>query len=302
MNTLQMEYFLASARYGSFSKTASVYFTTQPTISRQISLMEDELGYELFDRNAKPLKLTAPGKVYYESLQPILREIENLKRMGELAARGNYGTLTVTFPVGLCAEEFYADILLELKAAFAGLNILYRKEDVRFLKESLLSRKTDIAMTFHTPAMEDPEFCYVDLGPISSYILVGMEHALAAKDFLNDQDILREKIFLPGPLDGYSYSHGRLCGFWIEQQNIVEVDSIATALINTRFGNGVTLGNNYMGVIHEPERFKVFPAFDNSRNPQMSIIVRKDTSNPAVPFFIDMIKTCHIQNNGKHFA
>lgn len=293
MNTLQMEYFIATAKYGSFSKTAQLYYTTQPTISRQISLLEEELGYDLFERGVKPLVLTAPGKVYYESLQPILREIANLKRKGELAAKGNYGRLNVTFPLGLCAEEFFSDILLELKATFAGLSISYRKEDVRMLKESLLSRKTDIAMTFHTPAMDDPELSFVDLDQISSYILVGMEHPLVSKDFLSDQDIINETIFLPGPLNGYSYSHGQLAGFWINRENIVEVDSIATALINTRFGNGITLANNYMGAIHEPEHFKAFPAFDNSRNPNMSIVTRKHTSNPAVPFFIDMIRSLY---------
>ena len=293
MNTLQMEYFIATAKYGSFSKTAELYYTTQPTVSRQIALLEEELGYELFERSVKPLVLTAPGKVYYESLQPILREIANLKRKGELAARGNYGRLSVTFPVGLCAEEYFADILLELKATFAGLDISYRKEDVRMLKESLLSRKTDVVLTFHTPAMEDHELAYTDLEQVSAYILVGTEHPLVTKEFLNEQDILHEKIYLPGPLNGFSYSHGQLVGFWIDRENIVEVDSIATALINTRFGNGITLANNYMHAIHEADSFKAFPAFDNSRNPQMCVITRKNTANPAVPFFIDMIRSLY---------
>ena len=293
MNTLQMEYFIATAKYGSFSKTAELYYTTQPTISRQISLMEEELGYELFERGVKPLVLTAPGKVYFESLQPILREIANLKRKGELAAKGNYGRLTVTFPVGLCAEDYYSDLLLELKATFAGLQIMYRKEDVRHLKDSLLSHKTDIVITFHTPAMEDPALQFCDLEQISSYILAGREHPLVTKEYLSDQDIIHETIFLPGPLNGYSYSHGQLAGFWINRENIIEVDSIATALINTRFGNGITLVNNYMNVIHDADHFKAFPAFDNSRNPQISIIARKNTSNPAVPFFMDMIKSVY---------
>lgn len=293
MNTLQMEYFIATAKYGSFSKTAQLYYTTQPTISRQISLLEEELGYELFERGVKPLVLTAPGKVFFESLQPILREIDNLKRKGELAARGNYGRLSVTFPLGLCVENFFADILLELKATFAGLNISYRKENPNTLKDSLLSHKTDVVLTFHTPVMEDPDLSFIDLEQINSYILVGCEHPLVNKEFLTDQDIIQEKIYLPGPLSGYSYSYGQLAGFWINRENIIEVDSIATALINTRFGNGITLANNYMDAIHDSDRYKSFPAFDNSRNPQMSIVTRKHTSNPAVPFFIDMIRSMY---------
>ena len=53
MNQLQIEYFLAVARNRSFTRTAQELYVTQPAISRQISSLEAELGFTLFDRTSK---------------------------------------------------------------------------------------------------------------------------------------------------------------------------------------------------------------------------------------------------------
>ncbi|MEA4806753.1 LysR family transcriptional regulator [Acetobacterium wieringae] len=55
MTFQQMEFFITSVRYGSFTATAKKFFTTQPTVSWQILLLEDELGFELLYRHEKPL-------------------------------------------------------------------------------------------------------------------------------------------------------------------------------------------------------------------------------------------------------
>ena len=136
--------------------------------------------------------------------------------------------------------------------------------------------------------MEDPEFSIVDFETIQTFILVGLEHPLAARNTLDEEDLLHEKIYLPAPLGGYSYEHGNFVGFWVDKNNIIEVDNISTALVNVRFGNGVTIANDHMSVISQTDRYKAFPALDNSRNPRMSIITRKNITNPAVPFFIDI--------------
>lgn len=61
--------------------------------------------------------------------------------------------------------------------------------------------------------MEDPEFSIVDFETIQTFILVGLEHPLAARNTLDEEDLLHEKIYLPAPLGGYSYEHGNFVGF-----------------------------------------------------------------------------------------
>lgn len=47
----------------SFSKTAETFYTTQPTVSRQIRMLEEEWGVRLFDRNKRQVKLTKAGMI-----------------------------------------------------------------------------------------------------------------------------------------------------------------------------------------------------------------------------------------------
>ena len=63
MTEKQIRIFMELSRNLSFSKTAVVFNTTQPTITRQIQLLEEDWGITLFDRGGKVVKLTKSGKV-----------------------------------------------------------------------------------------------------------------------------------------------------------------------------------------------------------------------------------------------
>lgn len=63
MTDLQLRLFVELSRCLSFSKTADKFYTTQPTVSRQIKMLEDEWDIRLFDRNKRQVKLTKGGKV-----------------------------------------------------------------------------------------------------------------------------------------------------------------------------------------------------------------------------------------------
>jgi DNA-binding transcriptional LysR family regulator len=80
MNSLQIEYFMAAARNLSFSDTAREIYVSQPAISKQISLLERELGATLFDRGYRTLKLTKIGQEYYEFFLRVTTEYDDLQR------------------------------------------------------------------------------------------------------------------------------------------------------------------------------------------------------------------------------
>ena len=77
MTSRQLEIFLRLSRNLNFAKTASEMYMTQSTISREIQLLEKELGFSLFDRNPKYVKLTSKGKQLCISLLPLLNSIKN---------------------------------------------------------------------------------------------------------------------------------------------------------------------------------------------------------------------------------
>ena len=63
MTDLQVKFFMELTRTPSFSKTAETFYTTQPTVSRQIKMLEEEWGVKLFDRNKRQVQLTKAGKI-----------------------------------------------------------------------------------------------------------------------------------------------------------------------------------------------------------------------------------------------
>lgn len=78
------------------SAAASALFTSQPGISKQIRLLEEELGITIFERSGKRLTgVTGPGHVVIEIARKILREAQNLKRVGEDFAAGGSGLLSI---------------------------------------------------------------------------------------------------------------------------------------------------------------------------------------------------------------
>ena len=63
MTDLQIRLFLELSRSLSFSKTAEKFYTTQPTVSRQIKMLEEEWDVRLFDRNKRQVKITKAGQI-----------------------------------------------------------------------------------------------------------------------------------------------------------------------------------------------------------------------------------------------
>ncbi|MGB4673616.1 MAG: CysB family HTH-type transcriptional regulator [Azovibrio sp.] len=117
MKLQQLRYIVEVARRGmNVSEAAEALFTSQPGVSKQIKLLEDELGVMIFERSGKRFTaITEPGKAIIESAGRILREAENLQRLGKDFSGGDTGTLTVAathtqarYALPLAVKEFVA--------------------------------------------------------------------------------------------------------------------------------------------------------------------------------------------------
>lgn len=78
------------------TETAKALFTSQPGISKAILELEEELGVDIFARHGKRLKrVTEPGQQVLKSVEIIMREVANLKRIGEEFSKQDAGTLRI---------------------------------------------------------------------------------------------------------------------------------------------------------------------------------------------------------------
>jgi LysR family cys regulon transcriptional activator len=97
MNLQQLRYVHEVARRGlNVSEAAAALHTSQPGVSKQIRLLEEELGVTVFERAGKRLTaVTEPGRAVLEVVRRILADVHNLRRVGEDYAGGEGGTLDV---------------------------------------------------------------------------------------------------------------------------------------------------------------------------------------------------------------
>ena len=97
MNLHQFRFVQEAVRRNlNLTETAKALFTSQPGVSKAIIELEDELGVEIFARHGKRLKrVTEPGLQVLRSIELIMGEVNNLKRIGEEFSNQDAGTLSI---------------------------------------------------------------------------------------------------------------------------------------------------------------------------------------------------------------
>lgn len=124
MNLSYLKLFNILATELSFSKAASLLYISQPAVSIQIKKLEDELGFNLFDRVGKQLQLTDNGKILYKYTKKIFELVDeadaelmshssNLKGMVEVGASNTPGTYVLPKILSEYSET-YPDVVTNL--------------------------------------------------------------------------------------------------------------------------------------------------------------------------------------------
>jgi DNA-binding transcriptional LysR family regulator len=95
MELRHLRYFIAVGDEQHFGRAANRLHVVQPALSRQIRDLERELGFLLFDRLPRGVRLTAAGTLFLNDARRILHDVEEAKRRAERMALGQAGTLRI---------------------------------------------------------------------------------------------------------------------------------------------------------------------------------------------------------------
>ncbi|MBC3889055.1 LysR family transcriptional regulator [Acetobacterium paludosum] len=110
----KLQYFVVCADVGSFSKAAEILYTTQPNVSKAIKALEDQLGFNLFERKSRGILLTAKGDHVYEYA---CKAIENVEVLSSFSQTEKVEQLKISSNpsqwMAQCFAEFYNKYHLE---------------------------------------------------------------------------------------------------------------------------------------------------------------------------------------------
>ena len=139
MNFVQINYFLTVAKCLSFTKAANLLFVSQPALSRQIIMMEDELGVKLFDRSGRNLVLTPSGQVLMEELEPLFVQYKGAVRKAQAAANNLTTMFRIGILDGIAVDDLIAPVLREMIQKYPHIEVAL----FSFGYEELVSRLYD---------------------------------------------------------------------------------------------------------------------------------------------------------------
>ena len=97
MDGRRLHYFVRIAEAGSLGRAAQSLHVAQPALSRQMQLLETEVGVALFERTGRGMPLTAAGQAFYVDARRLLADRQDAIRRARLAASGELGHLRVGF-------------------------------------------------------------------------------------------------------------------------------------------------------------------------------------------------------------
>lgn len=97
VSSRRLSYFACIAETGSLGRAAESLHIAQPALSRQMQLLEAELGAALFERTARGMVLTAAGRAFHADVRRLLADEQDAMRRARMAASGQLGHLKVGF-------------------------------------------------------------------------------------------------------------------------------------------------------------------------------------------------------------
>ena len=160
MKLHQLRYLREIARQNlSISQAAEALHTSQPGVSKQIQLLEDELKLQIFQRNGKRLTgITEPGRIILDLAERVMRELENIKRVGEEYMHVETGTLTIA-TTHTQARYYLPAAVKAFVQAYPGVKLTIHQGNPTQVTEQVARGEADIGIATEAISRHEALFC-----------------------------------------------------------------------------------------------------------------------------------------------
>lgn len=189
-----LKYFLTVAREENITKAAELLHITQPTLSRQLSQLEEDLGVKLFARGARKIALTEEGMLLRRRAEEIAGLVDKAEK--ELLEQDELTEGVIALGCGeLAAVQLLADILKTFKAEYPKVSYELYTGNADKIKERLDNGLTDIGLLLEPVNIEKYDF--IRLSTKERWVvLMPPDDPLAGKDYVTADDLSKLPIIM----------------------------------------------------------------------------------------------------------
>jgi len=144
MELRHLRYFVAVGEEQHFGRAAARLHVAQPPLSRQIQDLERELGFLLFDRLPRGVRLTAAGKLFLNDARRILQDVDEAKRRAERIALGKAGTLRIGIATAVSWHGLVVNAFREFRRRQPDVELVLHHLVSVHQVEAVLSDRLDV--------------------------------------------------------------------------------------------------------------------------------------------------------------
>ncbi len=236
MDLLQFQYFQTTARIGHMTKAAEELHIAQPTLSKMINRLEDELGVPLFDRSGRQIKLSPYGEIFLDYVNKTFYDLDNcLKQLNSLKKSRN---LNISFALNI--PSLLTPLLEGFLLINKNINVKDEIGSTSTLRQKLESQ--DVAFCISCPPIEGKNIQCISLLKEELFIIVPKKHLLASRKSIKLAEVSNE------PFISFKKNHGIrdltevLCKEAGFVPNIVYEGDVTNSLLTlVRIGMGIAL-------------------------------------------------------------
>lgn len=245
MELRHLRYFIAAAEEENVSRAALKLRVSQPGISRQIRDLEQEIGFDLFERTAKSLKLTAAGKIFLKEARAVLQRADDAVKSARAVSVGR-GELHVGYAPSLTAR-FLPQTLRVFQSAMPNIRVKLHDCSTEEMLADLRIGKLQFALTVRVEARIVREFNFAELTRETLLLAVAPKHKLAKSRSVKLEAVVREPLISYSRKDypeAYKMVAGVFAGSKIKPRIAEEHDSVSSLIAAVEAGAGVAIVPN----------------------------------------------------------
>ena len=190
MELRHLRYFVAVADAGSLTVAAQrTLHTSQPSLSRQIRDLEDEVGAELLTRRARGIELTPAGRAFLDRARSVLSQVEAAGEAARRAAHPAKPCFTMGFLTGH-ELTWMPEALRILRDELPNIDVMISSQYSPLLAQGLSKGKIDAAFLRKERALPDLAFRLLVKEPL--LVILPTDHRLAALKAISPRDLAGE--------------------------------------------------------------------------------------------------------------
>ncbi len=284
MTTKQIDYCIALARTLNFSRAAEQMFVSQPTFSYQIRLLEEEIGFTLFERSGKGAALTPAGAQFVSFLSGMREELKRAVEQGQNFSAKYQDSISVSLMVRQ-AVYFLPEAMRLFAEARPDVQITPKFQYENGM-DGFLKDETDLLFSLKEHTRHIPGIVVHELFTSHIYLIARRDDPLAEKNRIAESDLYGRTLMVGG---------GSPAALRAVQRRLLTTGRIGwfnspdhdTTLTNVAAGRGVCLAPGFLN--DHSGQFAWIP-FDCRESFSCVLCAHKNDNRPSVGIFLDILK------------